>query len=199
MRDVVAQDGVPAAVAIDDCQLAEGPRGLIGNHFALVAQTIVQVRHQGLLNRWVPLRHQDLSGISDQQTLCHGTLELALCDLGDLLVERQPVSLLQLVDQCKRMELDGAVLGVDGLLDLVDPSLHHIRGVLHQGDAADERGGRNERVLVHDRRLQVAVDLCCHGGVQDAAQHPDGVGTKAVILAVHVLDEALNDDEDFPL
>mmetsp|Transcript_103052 Transcript_103052/g.291342 ORF Transcript_103052/g.291342 Transcript_103052/m.291342 type:complete len:406 (-) Transcript_103052:23-1240(-) len=199
VRDVIPEDGVAAGVAVDNRQVAEGPRRLVRDHLTLVAEAVVQVRHQRLFHGWISLSHQHLSGISDQQALCDGALKLALCDFRNLLVKRQSVRLLQLVNQGQRMELDCAVLRVNGLLDFIHPTLHDVWSALHEVDPADEGGRGDKGILVHDCRLKVSVNLGSHCGIEDAAQDANGVGPKAVVLAVHVLDQALDADEHLAL
>mmetsp|Transcript_24599 Transcript_24599/g.44566 ORF Transcript_24599/g.44566 Transcript_24599/m.44566 type:complete len:481 (-) Transcript_24599:748-2190(-) len=77
MRHIIAEDGMStSALGIHGRKLAEGPCSLVGDHLALMAQAAVQVRHQGLLDRGIPLGEQRLRGISDEQALCHGALHL---------------------------------------------------------------------------------------------------------------------------
>mmetsp|Transcript_96456 Transcript_96456/g.241881 ORF Transcript_96456/g.241881 Transcript_96456/m.241881 type:complete len:351 (+) Transcript_96456:1521-2573(+) len=195
VRDVVAEDGLPRALLVDDGEVAEGPRGLVGHHLALVPQRVLQVCHQCLFDARVPLCHQSLASVSHQEALRHGALELPLREACDHLVEGQAVGLLQVVDQSQGMELDHGMVRVHAALDLVDPSTDVVGHALEQMHGAHERGGRDEGVLVNDGRLHVAVDLGDHVGVQDTAQDANRIGTVDVDLAVHVLDKAGHADE----
>mmetsp|Transcript_49484 Transcript_49484/g.80213 ORF Transcript_49484/g.80213 Transcript_49484/m.80213 type:complete len:218 (+) Transcript_49484:2472-3125(+) len=91
------------------------------------------------------------------------------------------------------------MLGVHGFLDLVHPALHYVRDVSVQNHPAHQSGRGHERVVVNDGCLEVAVYLRCHGWVQDAGEHADRVRPEAVVLAVHVFDEAGHANENLGL
>mmetsp|Transcript_68621 Transcript_68621/g.146920 ORF Transcript_68621/g.146920 Transcript_68621/m.146920 type:complete len:286 (+) Transcript_68621:1714-2571(+) len=180
-------------------ELTECTRCLVGHHVALVAQATVQVCHQRFVDRGVQICHEGLRRIADQKAVRHGALTRALCQAGHDLVESQAICLLQLVHQDQCVKLHHAVLRTHCLLDLIDPSPDHIRNALDQVETANKGRGSDKRILVDDSGLQVPVDLCCHGRIEDAAQDPNGVRPEGIILAIHVLDETRHADEDLSL
>mmetsp|Transcript_58415 Transcript_58415/g.136737 ORF Transcript_58415/g.136737 Transcript_58415/m.136737 type:complete len:209 (-) Transcript_58415:385-1011(-) len=197
MCHVVAEDGVaPGALGVHGRELAEGPGGLVGDHLALMTEAAVEVGHQGLLYRRISLRHQRLSGVSDKQAFCHRAFQAVPSHAGHDLVQSQPISLLQLVEQSQGMKLHHAVLRVHSLLNLIDPALDDVGHRRMQRHAAHQGRRRNEGILVYDGCLEISVDLRRHSRIQNAAQDSNGVGSEAVVLTVHVFDEAGHANED---
>mmetsp|Transcript_68371 Transcript_68371/g.164079 ORF Transcript_68371/g.164079 Transcript_68371/m.164079 type:complete len:204 (+) Transcript_68371:2229-2840(+) len=97
------------------------------------------------------------------------------------------------------MKLHHCVLRVDSLLDLIHPPSHNICGDVAQVNAAHQCRGSDERILVDDRGFQIPVNLRSHGGVQNPAKHTNRVRPEAIVLAVHILDEARVANEDLRL
>ena len=63
-------------------------------------------------------------------------------------------------------------------------------------DPTDESRAGDHGVLIHNRLLQVALDLAQQPSVRDATEDADGVGAVQIRLAVHVLHQRAGDDDD---
>mmetsp|Transcript_34386 Transcript_34386/g.75226 ORF Transcript_34386/g.75226 Transcript_34386/m.75226 type:complete len:220 (-) Transcript_34386:380-1039(-) len=187
MHSVEAEDAGTLSSAIHGGQLAERSGSLVGHHLRPVSEARIQVRHQRLFDGRVSVRHQSLGGIPHQQALSHWALHLALGQLDHNLVEPQTVRLLQLVQQSKGVELHHGVLRASCFLNLVHPPTNDFGSYLHQCDTRQDGRSTHERVLVHNRSLQEALDLVDHGSINDTGEHPNGVRTVAIDIGMHVL------------
>jgi hypothetical protein len=180
----------------DVAHAADGARRLEDDQLRLVAQArlqevVVRARLGAGARLGGHLRH-----VAHQQELGHGRPHRAAGELRDQLVDGEAVGGAQRVLQRHRVELHHGVAVGDGLLHLAVPPLDDLRVGGRQLDGARQHRGRHHRRLVHHRLLQVALDLEQHLGVDDLAQHADGVGAVEVVGGVHVLHERGGDDDD---
>lgn len=92
--------------------------------------------------------------------------------------------------------LDHDVVRVDGLLDLVDPTLDHVGSLFHQMKGRDKSCTGNARTLVYDGLLHVAFNALQHGIISDSAKSSNRWTTVRVLLARHVLGQRAGDNDD---
>ena len=95
-----------------------------------------------------------------------------------------------------RSHLNHDIVRVDGLLDLIDPTLDHIGPLLHQMKGGDEGCARNAWALVNDGLFHVAFDALQHGVISDSAQSSNRRTTVRVLFARHVLCQRARDNDD---
>mmetsp|Transcript_43966 Transcript_43966/g.103538 ORF Transcript_43966/g.103538 Transcript_43966/m.103538 type:complete len:355 (-) Transcript_43966:504-1568(-) len=176
-------------------QRADRTCGLEDDHLRPVPQAALQKLVVGSLLLAALRHHRD--SVTDEEALGERRLELRLRESSNQLRDGELVGFLDAVQQRQRVvlhHLGALVLG--GGVDLVDPALDHVRVGLHELGPRNQRRRRHERLLVHDRLLEVALDGREHRRVCDAAQNSDGVGAVQIVGAVHVLGQRGRDDDD---
>ena len=157
-------------VVIERARGPAGPRRRVGNH----------------------LRH-----VPHQQQLRVRRPHVALGQLCHQLGDRESILATQRMLQRHRMELHHRVPARQRLLNLAVPPLDHLWVLVGQLQRARQHRRGHHRTLVHDRLLQVPLNLQKHLSVDDLAQHPDRIRPEQIVRVVHVLHQRARDDDHF--
>ena len=205
-------DGRAEVLRLEVGEAADGTGGLVDDHVLLVTEArdeeVVSTTHDGaaILDGTAGgtalgnLIQQELGRVTDEagdgQRGAEGVL---LAELLDELGDGQTVGALDLVHELDGMELNHLVGTGGGLLRLADPTADDdgvLGGGVEEVGGTDEGGGRDHAGRVDDGLLHVAFDGTQHGGIDDAGQDAEGVGTVQIDVAGHVLGEGGGDNDD---
>lgn len=113
------------------------------------------------------------------------------------LVQNELVVLLDEVQQEDGVILDEGILVVDLLVDFVDPTTNDIGSITIEIEATQDGSTADRRVLVDDGLLDVSLNLLEHVAIQDSGEDTDGIASEHICVAVEVLQQCGDDNNDF--